>query len=191
MRPLSRKHGKAKGYAQSTISAVRGDSERFADALALQRAFGLRSKESLLLRPHMADKGTVLVVTHGTKGGRTRYVPIETQEQRALLDRLKGYIGKGESLVPKTQTYAQCRNQYYYVLRKQGICREEGITPHGLRHEHLHEVYQKATGHSVPVAGGQLRKRDAELDSLGRQLVSERAGHSRESIASAYIGGKK
>jgi len=176
--------------AESVIKAVRSENERFGDALALQRHFGLRSKESLLLRPHLSDKGHVLIVTHGTKGGRDRYVPIETPEQRALLDTLKGYVPRGESLVPKTHTYAQCRNQYYYRLRKHGITREQGITAHGLRHEHLNALYQQVTGHASPVEGGQLRQVDPSLDSYGRKEVAERAGHSRESIASAYIGGK-
>lgn len=158
------------------IKAIRSKNKRFSDALELQRQFGLRSKESLLLRPHLSDKGQVLVVMHGTKGGRTRYVAIETEEQRTLLNRIKGYIKRNESLVPRDKTYGQFRNQYYYVLRKHGISRDKGITAHGLRHEHLNELYHKT---------------NQELDSFGRKLVSERAGHSRESIASAYIGGKK
>lgn len=181
------KHGVS---AQDKIDELRKTSERFADALTLQRAFGLRSKESLLIRPHVADKGNVLIVSHGTKGGRTRFVPIQNQGQRDILDKLKAYIKKGESLVPKEKTYAQFRNQYYYTLNKHGISRKEGITPHGLRHEHLNELYKEATGADSPVSGGQLRQEDKALDSLGRKLVSERAGHSRESISSAYIGGK-
>lgn len=164
------------------IEQIRGESERFADALTLQREFALRSKESLLLRPHLADKGQVLIVSHGTKGGRTRYVPIQTDAQRAILDKLKGYIKLTESLVPKDKTYAQYRNQYYYTLRKHGVRRDEGLTAHGLRHEHLNELYKDTTGHDSPVDGGELRKTDPELDSFARQIVSERAGHSRESI---------
>jgi len=48
----------------------------------------------LLFKPHLADKGTHLYVMHGTKGGRDRVIPIETKEQRQLLDKLKLYIGK-------------------------------------------------------------------------------------------------
>jgi len=171
------------------IQAVRKTSERCADALLLQQAFGLRSKESLLLRPHVADKGTVLIITHGTKGGRSRYVPIETPEQRQLLERLKKTLKPGESLVPRQYTYAQYRNRYYYVLRKHGIHRKAGVTPHGLRHAHLHALYQDATGQAPPVAGGRLALTDPTLDNLGRQLVAQRAGHHRLSIAAAYIGG--
>lgn len=180
-------HGKP---IDETINAVKAENWRFGNALALQQHFGLRSKESLLIRPHLADKGDVLIVSHGTKGGRTRYIPIETTAQRALLDELKATLKKTESLVPKTHTYAQCRNQYYYTLRKHGIKRTEGITAHGLRHEHLNQLYEHTTGHKSPVDGGTLAKTNPELDSYGRYEVAERAGHSRESIAAAYIGGK-
>jgi integrase len=173
------------------IKSLRDDYRRLSWALELQLAFGLRSKESLLIRPHLADKGDVLVINHGTKGGRTRYLPIETPSQRELLNRLKAKIPQGASLVPKDKTYAQFRNEYYYALRKHGICRKNGITAHGLRHEHLTRLYERATGHKAPIDGGTLRKKNKALDSLGRQLVSERAGHNRESISSAYIGGKK
>jgi hypothetical protein len=102
-------------------------------------------------------------------------VPIETPEQRNL-DSIKSYVNKGESLVPKDKTYAQYRNQYYYALRKYGITRETGATAHGLRHEHLNELYQKETGHETPVEGGRLHQTDPLLDSHGRKLVAERAG---------------
>ena len=172
------------------IQLIREQNERFGDALALQRAFGLRSKESLLIRPHLADAGNVLQVTHGTKGGRDRYVVIETAEQRELLERIKVYTKKDESLVPKDKSYIQFRNQYYYTLRKNGINRENGITAHGLRHEHLNELYQNATGSLPSSQGGRLHKTNPELDSYGRMLVAERAGHGRESISTAYIGGR-
>lgn len=172
------------------LASLRCESARFADALSLQRYFGLRSKESLLLRPHTADKGHVLLVEHGSKGGRTRYIPIQTQEQRGLLDRIKGYIKQGASLVPKDKRYVQFRNQYYYILKKHGICRNEGITAHGLRHEHLSQLYKEVTGSNPPCDGGNLRKFNKVLDSYARQLVAERAGHAREGISSAYLGGK-
>lgn len=174
----------------SKIAAVTEENWRFGKALELQLAFGLRTKESLLLRVHLADKGNVLIVEHGTKGGRTRYIPIETPEQRQLLDELKEKLKLSESLVPKEQTYVQCRNGYYYVLRKYDIKREKGITGHGLRHEHMHNVYTEATGCEPAVKGGTLHREDKELDSYGRELVAERAGHSRESVSAAYLGGK-
>ncbi len=174
----------------SIIKSVRDENWRFGKALELQRAFGLRAKESLLLRVHLADKDTVLMVQHGTKGGRTRYLPVRNKTQRQLLDDLKANLKQGESLVPKEQSYKECRNHYYYVLRKHGINRKEGITGHGLRHEHLHNVYREATGHEPAVRGGTLHKDDKELDSRGRCEAVIEAGHGRESVSSSYLGGK-
>lgn len=177
--------------AQEKINFIRRQSERLGDALALQLAFGLRSKESLLLRPHLADKGDVLVITHGTKGGRDRFVAITTEEQRAIINRIKTYVKPTESLVPKDQRYETFRRHYYRTLQKYGISRTQGITPHGLRHEHLNNLYRQVTGHASPAQGGALHTIDPDQDHLGRQLVSERAGHGREEISSAYLGGKQ
>jgi site-specific recombinase XerC len=55
--------------------------------LRLELAFGLRSKEAMMLRPYLADKGAYLDVSVGTKGGRPRAVPINTPEQRILQQR--------------------------------------------------------------------------------------------------------
>lgn len=173
------------------LGPLKSANKRVFDALLLQRHFGLRSKESILIRPHLADKGNILIVSHGTKGGRDRFVPIETITQREILDQIKNYIGKNESLVPKGESYENFRRKYYRTLARHGISRKTGITAHGLRHEHLNELYEQATGEKTPIRGGNLHQTDKELDSFGRNLVAERAGHSRESIASAYIGGKQ
>ena len=53
--------------------------------LELQRAFGLRMREAALLKVHAADKGAYLAVNWGTKGGRDRVIPIETDYQRDVL----------------------------------------------------------------------------------------------------------
>lgn len=164
---------------------------RVADALLLQFLFGLRSKESLLLKPHMADKGEVLVIDLGSKGGRSRFIPIETLEQRELLDKIKSYIGLNESMIPKDKSYDNFRRQYYNILKKHGITRADGITAHGLRHQHLNDLYERTTGVKTPVHGGNLYQNDKELDKFGRALVSERAGHNRIDIAGAYIGGTR
>ncbi len=173
------------------IEQVRAKNERFADALNLQKLFGLRSKESLLLKPHLADKGNHLYVTHGTKGGRDRAIPIETKEQRLLLDKLKSYISKNDTLIPCGVKYVNFRRTYYRTLKQCGICRADGITAHGLRHEHLNNLYEQVTGNKSALRGGNLHKKNPDLDSYGRNLVAERAGHSREAIAAAYIGGKR
>jgi len=49
------------------------------------------------LRPHLADRGTFLSITHGTKGGRDRVEPIRTPQQRALLERAKAFCSTRSS----------------------------------------------------------------------------------------------
>lgn len=157
--------------------------------LELQRAFGLRMKEAALMKPHPADRGAYLQVNHGTKGGRDRVVDIENAYQRDVLDRAKAIAGKqGSSTIPENKSYAQWRNIYNYTMKKSGITKENGITSHGLRHERLNEVYRAKTGHDATIKGGVVQNPLA--DKIARQEVAEVAGHSREAIASAYLGGK-
>lgn len=176
---------------ETKIQEVMAEERNLGYALMLQAHFALRAEESMKFKPHLADQGDVLFITKGTKGGRDRTIKITTPEQRELMDKLKDMIAKGSSLIPKERTYEQYRSRYYYVLQKCGISRKNGIVGHYLRHGALHKVYQDVTGHDLPINGSDLRSTDKELDSLGRQAVSECAGHARESISSAYIGSKK
>jgi integrase len=156
--------------------------------LELQRAFGLRMKESALLKPHGADKGHYLAVNWGTKGGRDRVVPVTTDYQRQVLDRAKAMLTHpNDSMVPSSYNFKEWRNRYYYVCHQAGISRKEGITSHGLRHERLNEIYKEVTGQDSPIKGG-IVATDQQLDKVARQEVVEVAGHSRESIAAAYLG---
>jgi integrase len=154
--------------------------------LELQRAFGLRMKEAALLKPHMADKGTYLAVNWGTKGGRDRVVPIQNDYQRDVLTRAKLLLeNPNNSMTPKDFNFKQWRNHYYYVCRQVGISRKDGITSHGLRHERLNEIYWEITGQLSPIKGGTV---DLHTHEIAKQEIAEVAGHSRESIAGAYIG---
>ena len=75
-------------------------------------------------------------------------------------------------------------------MKKHGITRNgDGITSHGLRHAHLHKMYENIAGRKTSSAGGTLHKTDKELDTYARCFRASRA--SRESIASVYLGGKK
>ena len=66
---------------------------RVAMALQLQAAFGLRAKEAYMLRPHLADQGSILAISRGAKNGRPRTVRIETEFQRKTLDQAKALVG--------------------------------------------------------------------------------------------------
>jgi integrase len=137
------------------IQQVRLQDPRVALQLELQAAFGLRAREAMQLRPHIADKGTFLSITHGTKGGRDRVEPIRTPQQRALLDRAKTLCATPSSSTsdPRLRLH-QWKNHYYQVVRACGITRKDGITSHGLRHEYANNRYQDLTGSDSPVRGG-------------------------------------
>jgi integrase len=172
------------------IAEIAAVDPRIGVQLDLQRAFGLRLREACLLRPHLADNATFLAVNWGTKGSRDRIVPIDSPDKRAVLDRAKGLVRyKSESLVPGDKTWPQWRAHVYYVLRKHGVTRDEGITSHGLRHEYLNDLYEQHAGEKSPVRGG--GRIDPEAEKLARHVVAEHAGHGRPEIASAYIGSHK
>lgn len=158
--------------------------------LELQRAFGLRMKEAALLKPHQADRSNYLTVNWGTKGGRERVIPIETPYQKEALARAKDLLPNPDySLIPKNYNFKQWRD-HYYICQEHGISRKEGITSHGLRHERLNEIYTQITGHLSPVKGGDVNLSESQkiVDKIARQEVAEVAGHSRPSIAKAYLG---
>jgi len=115
------------------IEQVRLKDPRVALQLELQAAFGLRAREAMQLRPHLADKKPFLSVTHGTKGGRDRVEPIHTPRQRALLERAKEFCATmSSSTSDPARKLHQWKNHYYEVVRSCGITRKDGITSHGL-----------------------------------------------------------
>jgi integrase len=146
-------------------------------------------KEAALMRPHQADKGSVLYVTHGSKGGRDRTVKMENDFQRKVINAAKKMTGLNQSMVPNKYSYKEWRNHYYWIVRSHGINRKDlGVTSHGLRHERLNEIYKTITGNLSPIQGGKTE--DKEIDRFARNIVAEVAGHSREDVSSTYLGGK-
>lgn len=169
------------------IAQVREKDARVALQLQLQLAFGLRAREAMQLRPHIADQGTYLSITHGTKGGRDRVEPIRTPEQRALLDLAKTFCATRSSSTSDPQRkLAEWKNHYYHVVRSCGITRKDGITSHGLRHQYANERYRELTGSDSPVRGGVAVER--ETDRAAREVVAEELGHSREGVTTHYLG---
>jgi integrase len=169
------------------IQQVRQKDVRVALQLELQLAFGLRAREAMQLRPNLADKGTYLCITHGTKGGRDRVEPIRTAEQRALLERAKTFCATlASSTSDPSRKLAQWKNHYYQVVRSCGITRRDGITGHGLRHQYANERYCELTGADSPVRGGATVERDT--DHAAREVVAEELGHTRVDVTTHYLG---
>ncbi|MGA7538214.1 MAG: phage integrase N-terminal domain-containing protein [Steroidobacteraceae bacterium] len=99
------------------LEQVRQKDERVALQLELQLAFGLRAREAMQLRPHLADKGTYLSITHGTKGGRDRVELIRAPEQRALLERAKTFCATPSSSTSDPQRRLSQWKNHRAVLR--------------------------------------------------------------------------
>lgn len=155
--------------------------------LRLELESGLRGKEAMMLRPYLADKGAYLDVSVGTKGGRPRAVPINTPEQRALLDEAKAFAAtKDSSTSDPDKSLAQWKNHYYYVLRDSEISKKHRLTAHALRHTYANNRYKERSGQDSPVRGGKLANREG--DRAARLQVAEELGHSRESITTHYLG---
>ncbi len=163
-RPLSVKE--LPGFLESIDSYA---GRRQTVTAGLQAAFGLRTREAMQLRPLLADKGTFLSITHGTKGGRDRVEPIRTPQQRELLERAKTFCATPSSSTsdPNLKLH-QWKNHYYQVVRACGITRKDGITSHGLRHEYANNRYRELTGSDSPVRGGPSAAK--ETDEAARTL---------------------
>lgn len=158
--------------------------------LRLASLFGQRVQEMLMFRPAKAIQGEFLHLEDGTKGGRARFVPIETDEQRYWLAVALGMAErdpKGRLIAEDGFSLRQAITHFYGVLRACGIDRKhQGVTAHGLRHSYACHVYRELTGEKAPIQGG--TPIDAELDQRARLDISRRLGHGRISVTNAYLG---
>lgn len=170
--------------------------------LRVIRAFGLRRKEAVMLRPHQAvvpfeatglpwekkRADEYLSILAGSKGGRQRYIPIDSPECQAAIDHAREFVRDRDGHLGKPgRTLKQSLRRFDYVMGKFGITRRQlGVTAHGLRHEALIERYETLTGLAAPVRGGE--KAPVVVDREARLDVAEMAGHSRRRAAGAYLG---
>jgi integrase len=190
---------KSKSWAEQGIDVV----EKVHDAMLLDRrfglmimvqvSFGLRRMEVLQMKPWKCDEGDKFYV-YRTKGQRPRYVPIETEHQRAVLDVVKSYLNKNEALGwreredGKAATLAFSTSRYSRLMRKIGITKEHSaVTGHGLRAQYA-ENAALLRDFVPPTLGGSTGQFDKAEMSLKRSKVSENLGHSRISITGAYYG---
>ncbi len=169
--------------------------ERFAAQLALIIAFGLRSMEAWLFRPHLALRSDGrLQVLWGTKGGRPRLLPLEmTPAHLAVLAWACSFAQtRSESMIPRGWTVQRWRRRYYRYCSRLGLTRRQlGVTPHAFRHGMLLDLYEWLTGVPAAVRGGTLARVDPPADRAARAIVSAVAGHAELHITSAYLGGLK
>lgn len=176
-----------------TIQRAKELDERFALYLTLQRAFGLRVKESIEFRPHLAiaADGCTIEVFEGTKGGKRRSVRIRDEEQRKALQWALEVArnSKGERLRWPDRTYLQATRRFYYLMERMGITKKEtGTSAHGLRRGFAIGGYVAETGLPTPVQGGALGQIDRATHQRAAQRTSLDLGHARIPISGAYYG---
>jgi len=174
------------------IRRVYEHDSQVAVILLIQAFFGLRAMEAGMFRPHLADQQTHLAVNWGTKGNRDRTVPFTDQKQIEIMEFLKRHaIGPNGSMIPRQYSQSQWRNHWHYVLRKNGISREDGLVTHGLRHSYAIRMYEALSDSVAPVKGiadPYISKDDAYN---ARQQTSEHLGHNRDNITDMYTGNLK
>ena len=156
-------------------------------SLRLQWTFGLRCKESIMIRAEWADRGDRIVLLDSwAKGKREREIPIRNAEQRQVLDEVKNFAGKG-SLIPKPMRYIDQLHRFKAQCKKVGIHHV-----HGLRHHYAQVRYAELTGWACPAQGGprskQLTPEQKIIDHEARMTITQELGHGRLSVVAIYVG---
>ena len=166
---------------------------RYAAMLMMERAFGLRKKEALLIKPWKADKGNKLeLVSEITTNGRDREVEIRDgdygQMQRRILDYAKSKCKRWESLSWQDVTLKQAEARYYGLNRTLGLTKSVlGMTGHGLRSGHAEDIM--LLGGVLPPTMGGIKSMSSENGKKAATFDTSRTlGHNREIVTKAYIG---
>ena len=161
--------------------------------LELCLAFGLRVKEAVMLRPAASHQGDFLLLREGTKGDRSRIVPVTDEVQRDVLARAKLIADKKTGFLGgRGKTLEQKKRRFYTVMESFDITlRGEGVSAHGLRHEYMQREFKRLLGIDAPVKGGDLSKIDKDEFHTASQILMEQAGHTRVSIGASYYGSRR
>ena len=181
-------------------TAQRIIGERIAAMMALQRAFGLRFKESCLLNPKLALREALkhgrITLKAGTKGGKRRSVPCRPSGIAALEKAI--LVQDGRSMIPKTMSYADFRKECYQAAALAGI---SGF--HCERHFYAQSRYTEITGAPAPINAGWTRRerilnlaallnidedKAKQIDHDARLQISHELGHNRPGITRVYTG---
>ena len=176
---------KAREITVEHLERIRNEHVRL--SVEMQRQFGLRREEAMKIQVAWADRGTNLMLKGSwTKGGRERSIPVRTEAQRNLLERVK-QLTDGGSLIPREKTYVNHMRTYKRQVAAAGL---EKL--HGLRHAYAQDRYLDLTGWAAPAAGGpprdHLDDEQKAQDHDARMTISRELGHGREIITRVYCG---
>jgi len=174
------------------IEQARKENERVGLYVRLMYAFGLRLKEAVCLKPirDVVMEGQWLSARDGTKGGRQRMIPIETDYQRETLKLAQEMADQRTGkITPRSLTLKQAYDGARYRLQKLGITKKElGVTAHGLRHQYAQASYQNLTGKLTPIQGGDPTGISADEHKKACYEVMDRLGHGRVDVGGSYYG---
>lgn len=179
---------KAKSAESSVIGQVKDERLKF--TFLLQQEFGLRREEAIKFQSKFAvthgKPGFIRLKATWCKGGRERYIPIETKRQQALVSELVHRFPL-TSLIPLDASYVDQLRKY------EGECKRLGLMKmHGLRHAYAQNRYRELTGWRAPSDNGPARKELSLIqkgkDFAARMTISHELGHGRESITAVYLG---
>lgn len=187
------------------FEAITKVSERVGILMELQRLFGLRFEESAKFDARRALKEAmkfgVVTISYGTKGGRTRVVPINPENfnmQIFTLERAVFIQSADRSMIPSEQSYKYFQRCAYQEAKR------AGVRFHAERHAYAQQRYSALVGAQCPVAAGVTHGREhlkylveclsiplekaKEIDLKARKQITEELGHSRIGVTNAYIG---
>mgnify|MGYP000067036935 FL=1 len=170
--------------------------------LRLQYLWGLRFEESCKLNARTALEQVravgSIVVSRGTKGGRSRQVPVADKTQEEILAHATHFQGPNYSMIPADLSYAKFRD-YAYSGSSQ---RRHNF--HAYRHGYAHRRYRQIVGADCPVLAkvkhglAHIQYLSKELnisivaakkiDTNARLIISRELGHERTQITNAYLG---
>jgi hypothetical protein len=171
-----------------TLQAIDGPHcYRIRVSLQLQRHLGLRTEESLKIRPTQAierdDQGRIVTLhLRGSwcKNGRPRTLLIRDARQREALEAALQIAGNA-SMIPMALSYVRYLKTFQYRCAKVGLTHR-----HGLRHRYAQERYLELTGSLPPNCEGPLET--WAVDDRARTIISDELGHGRKQVTSAYLG---
>lgn len=175
------------------LDRAKQEDNRLYLMLLLGAFFGLRRKEMLQLKPHLADKGDRLSLDGNiTKGGRPREYIIKDDDfgkvERKVIDLVKAGCKKGEALGWPDRTYAQNKRRLYHYTDKIGLTlKDSGAALHGLRHEFV-ENKSLVNGLLPPVLGGLGKEMSGKKRKQVIQVISNQLGHGDTHTIGAYFG---
>ena len=185
---------KARSLDQGSLGKVRDPLTHA--SLILQREFGLRQKEAIMIRPHEADRGNRIHLQDSwAKGGKPRDVPLTTPGQRQALDEAKALVPPGRALIPSDKDFHQQRRVYKHKPERAGLSNTARLTP-CLCPATLQNPHPTTRSKRRRLALSRKRwttprrpfQRKPQNRRPGAPEISEEMGHGRMRITYVYLG---